>query len=256
MIGFILLPTAAHLARVHMGYSLYNIGFTAGVIGTLVVALYRSYGLVPDPVLIWSAGHNELLGGFLAALFISLIALGLCFDPSSFRRMGVILRQTGRAPCDFIALAGAGAVFVNMGLTGFMGLIYILAVGGEVNGPTIGGVFTIVGFAACGKHPRNIAPIMAGVLLGSLAKPWRANDPMVLLVALFSATLAPIAGQFGWRWGIVAGFIQSSAALSVGYLHGGLNLYNSGFAAGIVAAVLVPVIVALQTRRGRQESPL
>jgi hypothetical protein len=31
-------------------------------------------------------------------------------------------------------------------------------------------------------------------------------------------------------------------------VHGGLNLYNNGFAAGIVASVLVPVIIAIQSR--------
>ncbi|MEX1316789.1 MAG: DUF1576 domain-containing protein, partial [Synechococcaceae cyanobacterium] len=36
-----------------------------------------------------------------------------------------------------------------------------------------------------------------------------------------------------------------SAALSVGSVHGGLNLYNNGFASGIVASVLVPVIIAI-----------
>jgi Protein of unknown function (DUF1576) len=33
---------------------------------------------------------------------------------------------------------------------------------------------------------------------------------------------------------------------TVGALHGGLVLYNNGFAAGLVAAVLVPVIIALR----------
>ena len=111
-------------------------------------------------------------------------------------------------------------------------MAYILAVGGELNGPVIGAIFTIVGFAAFGKHPRNIVPIMAGVFLGSLAKPWSADDPSILLAALFGTTLAPIAGRFGWHWGVVAGFVHSSAALSVGPVHAGLNLYNNGFAAG------------------------
>jgi hypothetical protein len=121
-------------------------------------------------------------------------------------------------------------------------------VGGELNGPVIGAIFTIVGFAAFGKHPRNIVPIMIGVFLGSLAKPWSADDPSILLAALFGTTLAPIAGRFGWHWGVVAGFVHSSAALTVGPVHAGLNLYNNGFAAGIVAAVLVPVIIAVQSR--------
>jgi hypothetical protein len=133
-------------------------------------------------------------------------------------------------------------------------MAYILAVGGELNGPVIGAIFTIVGFAAFGKHPRNIVPIMLGVFLGSLAKPWSADDPSVLLAALFGTTLAPIAGRFGWHWGVVAGFAHSSAAQTVGPLHAGLNLYNNGFAAGIVASVLVPVIIAIRSRTRPEEA--
>ena len=53
----------------------------------------------------------------------------------------------------------------------------------------------------------------------------------------------------------MAGFVHSSAALSVGFLHAGLNLYNNGFAAGIVASVLVPIIMAVTARRGEAEQP-
>jgi hypothetical protein len=120
----------------------------------------------------------------------------------------------------------------------------VMLTGAHLNGPTIGGILTIVGFGAFGKHPFNVAPIMAGVLLGSIAKPWTIQEPETILATLFGTTLAPIAGQFGWLWGLVAGFLHSSASRSVGFNHAGLNLYNNGFAAGLVAAVLVPVIVA------------
>lgn len=247
-IGFVLAPAAAQLFKAHMGFSLYNMGFTAGLVGTLVVALYKSYGFVPDPVFVWTTGNNVLLGTFLALVFASMIALGYGFDrrvPSGLKR---VIASTGQSPTDFIALAGIGPTLANMGLCGAIGAAYILAVGGELNGPVIGAIFTIVGFAAFGKHPRNIVPIMIGVFLGSLAKPWGADDPSILLAALFGTTLAPIAGRFGWHWGVVAGFIHSSAALTVGPVHAGLNLYNNGFAAGIVASVLVPVIIAIQSR--------
>ena len=162
--------------------------------------------------------------------------------------------ESGQSPSDFIALAGIGPVLVNMGSSGLVGMAYVLAVGGELNGPVIGALLSIVGFAAFGKHPLNFAPIIAGVFLGSLAKPWGAADPSILLAALFGTNLAPIAGRFGWYWGVVAGFIHSSAALSVGSVHGGLNLYNNGFAAGIVASILAPVIMAIQSRGGSAES--
>jgi len=256
VIGFMLPPAAAQLFKAHMGFSLYNLGFTAGIVGTLVVALYKSYGFVPDPVMIWTTGNNQLLAGFLAVLFASMAAIGYYLDrslPSGLRR---IMQSTGQAPTDFIASAGFGPTLANMAMTGAIGTAYVLLVGGDLNGPVIGAILTIVGFSAFGKHPRNIVPIMLGVFLGSLAKPWAIADPSIVLAALFGTTLAPIAGRFGWHWGVVAGLMHSSAALSVGSLHAGLNLYNNGFAAGIVAAVLVPVIIAIQGKRGEPLAPV
>ena len=58
-VGFILPAAAAHLFRTHMGFSLYNMGFTAGVVGTLVVAMYKAFGYVPDPVFIWTKGAER-----------------------------------------------------------------------------------------------------------------------------------------------------------------------------------------------------
>ncbi len=255
VIGFVLAPAAAQLFKAHMGYSLYNMGFTAGIVGTLVVAMYKSYGFVPDPVMIWTAGNNRLLGGFLALLFASMVVFGFYLDRALPSRLKQIMAQAGQAPTDFIALAGFGPTLANMGLAGAVGTLYVLAVGGDLNGPVIGAIMTVVGFAAFGKHPRNIVPIMAGVFLGTLFRPFTAADPSLVLAALFGTTLAPIAGRFGWHWGVVAGLVHSSAALSVGSLHAGLNLYNNGFAAGLVASVLVPVIVAIRAKRNADADP-
>ena len=191
----------------------------------------------------------------MAVVFASMIALGFHFDRALPSRLKLIMAEAGQAPTDFIALAGFGATLANMGLAGAVGLIYVLAVGADLNGPVIGAILTIVGFAAFGKHPRNIVPIMAGVFLGSLFRPFTAADPSIVLAALFGTTLAPIAGRFGWHWGVVAGLVHSSAALSVGSLHAGLNLYNNGFAAGLVASVLAPVIIAITGEARRERRP-
>jgi hypothetical protein len=246
LIGFVLVPAAAHLFKAHMGYTLYNIGWVAGIVGTVVVAVYKGYGFVPDPVFIWTTGNNRLLGVILVALFAGAVVLGLLLDRQAWRKEAYILRLCGRSPTDFVALAGIGPTLLNMGLSGAIGTAYVLWVGGDLNGPTIGAIFTIVGFAAFGKHPRNILPVMAGVFLTSLTATWDANDPSLVLATLFGTTLAPIAGRFGWHWGVLAGFVHASVAQTVGQVHGGLVLYNNGFAAGLVAAVLVPVILALQ----------
>jgi hypothetical protein len=56
--------------------------------------------------------------------------------------------------------------------------------------------------------------------------------------------------------GIVAGFGHSPAAQSVGVLHHGLNSLLNGFAAGIVASVPAPVIIAIQLRTDHPEEKL
>lgn len=245
-VGFCLPPVAAQLFKVHQGFNLYNMGFAAGMLGTVLVALFVSFGLAPEPVIVWTGGNDVLLGTALALLFVGQILAGLVLDRRAFSGLKAILGESGQSPSDFLARAGLGAVLVNMGLCGLMGLGYLLLIGGDLNGPTIAGIFTIVGFAAFGKHPRNIWPPMLGIWLASLLKPLDAMDPGFLLAALFGTTLAPIAGRFGWHWGIAAGFLHSSVALTSSVSHGGLNLYNNGFAAGMVAAVLVPVILAFR----------
>jgi len=246
LIGFVLVPVAAQLFKAHEGFTLYNIGFAAGIIGTLVVGIYQSYGFVPEPVFIWTTGNNVLLGTLLLAIFIAMAAGALLLDRAALAKERWIMHLSGQAPTDFVSSAGIGPVLLNMSLTGAMGTGYVVLVGGDLNGPTIGAILSIVGFAAFGKHPKNILPIMVGVFIASMTKSWNAHDPGAVLAALFGTTLAPIAGRFGWHWGIVAGFVHSSVAQSVSGFHGGLVLYNNGFAAGLVASVLVPVIVAVQ----------
>ena len=69
----------------------------------------------------------------------------------------------------------------------------------------MGGVLTIVGFSAFGKHAGNIVPIMAGVVLGSFVMHSSVSSGAVQLAMLFGTTLAPISGYFGWPYGVLAG---------------------------------------------------
>lgn len=253
-VGLVAPPLAAHLKCVHRGFSLYNIGFTAGIIGTVFVSLLKSYGYPIESHLIWSDGHNVLFDVFLALLFVFFIVTGLILNPHPIAGLRAIFRETGQSCADFTALSGFGAALVNMGLNGFVATGYVLLAGGPLNGPTIGGILTIAGFGACGKHIRNALPVLLGVVLGSMTKVWNINDPAVLLAALFGTSLAPVSGHYGWAWGVVAGFLNSSVALCSSVLHGGMNLYNTGFSAGIVAAFLVPLLEALP-KRIKRSSP-
>lgn len=255
-IGFVLPPLCTHVHFAHKGYSLYNVGFAGGIIATVIVSLFKSFGITIESRLIWSTESNTMFIILLSILFGGMILYSLVTDRGALHGYRSILMAYGRGGTDYYKSDGGAATLINMGVNGLAVMTLIVSTGGHLNGPTIGGIFTVVGFSATGKHLRNIAPVMTGVLLASLIKNWSITDPAVTLALLLSTTLAPIAGEFGVVAGILAGFLHSSVALNVGIVYGGMNLYNNGFAGGIVAIFLVPVIQSIRDRRARARGGL
>ena len=140
-------------------------------------------------------------------------------------------------------LDGAGAVLINMGVNIIVSTLVLVAVGGDVNGPTIGGILTIAGFSVKGKHVKNILPVMAGVILsGVLRGDGAVVTPAAQLALLFGTTLAPVSGTYGPIAGVIAGFIHSCVVLYAGAGYSGVNLYNNGFAGGLTAIVMHSVL--------------
>ena len=257
VIGFVLPPLCTHVHYSHKGYSLYNVGFAGGIIATVIVSMFKSFGITIESRLIWSEGNNGMFLALLSVLFGGMILYGvLSGKKEAVRGYRNILKCYGLGGTDYYKTEGGSATLINMGVNGLASMIILVALGGELNGPTIGSIFTVVGFSATGKHLRNILPVMAGVCLASVAKNWSITDPSAQLALLLSTTLAPIAGEFGILAGVLAGFLHSSVALNVGIVYGGMNLYNNGFAGGIVAIFLVPVIQSVMDRRARARGGL
>lgn len=257
VIGFVLPPLCTHVHYSHKGYSLYNVGFAGGIIATVIVSMFKSFGITIESRLIWSEGNNGMFLALLFVLFGGMILYGvLSGKKEAVRGYRNILKCYGLGGTDYYKTEGGSATLINMGVNGLASMIILVALGGELNGPTIGSIFTVVGFSATGKHLRNILPVMAGVCLASVAKNWSITDPSAQLALLLSTTLAPIAGEFGILAGVLAGFLLSSVALNVGIVYGGMNLYNNGFAGGIVAIFLVPVIQSVMDRRARARGGL
>ena len=68
-IGFVLPPLATHSHYAHKGYSLYNVGFASGIIATVLVSTFKSFGIETEARLIWSSGNDAMLLGLLFVLF-------------------------------------------------------------------------------------------------------------------------------------------------------------------------------------------
>ena len=252
-------------SRFHDGYNLCNTGFTGGLIGSFFVAILRGFDLEVKPVEIISTEYSDFFVVFLNVFFVILIITGFIVSKlvpgkyideegdtvvnlSAFEALINIYKSSGRLVSDFVRIGSMPAVMINMGIMGIASSVFVILLGGSFNGPVIGGIITVVGFSAYGKHLRNCIPIFAGVFLASLIQVWETNATRVIMAGLFGATLAPIAGQYGILAGIAAGFFHLSIVMNVITLHGGINLYNNCFSGGFVAAFLVPLIDALKKR--------
>lgn len=250
ILGFLVPAVAGYTIRIHQGYNLYNVGFASGFVGLGAASILKGFGVDFKTEGSWSTEGHLLLAIMVAVLLLGLLAAGIAMGCRSFSDYRRIVRHSGRAVADYILLDGPGRTFVNMAVVGGIGYVYLLCLypfGVRLNGPLVCCIFSLAGFAAFGKHPKNILPVMAGAILACLIMVKVPTvSPGVLLATLLSTCLAPIAGQFGWYWGVAAGFLHMTIVQNTAFLHGGMNLYNNGFAAGLVCVLLVPVIEALK----------
>ena len=69
---------------------------------------------------------------------------------------------------------------------------------------------------------------------------------MRLLQRFSNDTCSGLVVSYGPLAGMIAGFVHITLVSHVVVMHGGLNLYNNGFAGGFVAAVLVPIFEILK----------
>jgi len=251
LIGFVAVPLSVYTYRIQNGMNLYNMGFACGLLAMVIVPLMTALNMAPQKVNYWATGYNLPLGIMLFVLCAVFIVAGsLTGGRNAWKEyLHLLRRMSGRSPSDYLRMFGPSVTLINMGINGIISTALILVTGGDLNGPTVGCIFTVIGFSAVGKHARNIIPIMLGVLLGSLVFRFSINDPAVQMAALLCTTLAPIAGCFGWPFGILAGFLHSALVLEAGSAAEGLNLYNNGFSGGLLAIVLYPIITSLVYHR-------
>jgi len=255
--GFIFPPISSHMVRAHSGYDLYSMGFAGGLIATIYATTAQSMGHEVIGVEYTSAGNNVPISIMLYSFSLAMISCGLFAGDENkplenakvnFKEFLKFHKHSGRLITDFFFLYKY-SIYINMGFLCAVATTLVLVLGAELAGIVIAGIFTIVGFACFGKHLLNITPLILGALVSAFLNTTPFLSPSNIAAILFSTALSPIAGQFGWLWGIVAGFLHVSVSLFVGEINGGLNLYNNGFAAGLVAMFLVPIITVSERMR-------
>jgi len=254
LIGFIFPAISAHMVRMHSGYDLYSMGFAGGLIAMIIAASANSFGIDIEMVELYGEGNNTVMAILMYSISIALLCCGL-FAGGVKKNLGEFKKffaHSGRLITDFYFLY-KNSVYINMGVLGVFATTVTLLIGAELSGIAVAGILTMIGFGSFGKHMKNVTPVVLGAIVAAWLNRWPFTSAANVAAILFSAALAPLAGQFGWVWGIIAGFLHVGVAMTVSVMCGGLNLYNNGFAAGFIAMFLLPVITISERMRKHHE---
>jgi len=259
--GFILPGVAGSMLQLHQGYNLYNTGFSCGFIGLFASGLLIAANKMEPITIIWNTTAEPALYLLIPVLSLFLIISALLVDGFSniretLKELIDIQKLSGRLPTDIFDAGTAGSALINMGLLGLASSLYVWFVKAPFNGPVIGGILTVMGFGGFGKTLKNVWPVVVGVVLATLVFGKQLSDPGPILAALFCTTLAPIAGQFGILVGIIAGFIHLFMVETTAVWHGGMDLYNNGFAGGLTASLIMAVMQWYKTNRPKEDFQL
>lgn len=271
--GFLVPALIPGTAKMHRGFSMYKAGLALGLLGVFIYSfLFQTLGLksystltIDNPTYYaLPYAYRAFMNIFFIALFSITVLLGFLFNRCSFRGYKELLHSTGYGT-DFVDKFGMPVCYVNIGVYGlcivaYLNLIFVLPelfpflpAGIGFTGPTVGVVFAALTFAADGQQPRTVAPIVLGYVLlfavvcaicaiGGMDIPWTLSTQGYINGLAFATGLCPLAGKYGWKIGVLAGFLSAIICTSTAAMHGGYVLYNGGFTAGLTALVLLPVL--------------
>ena len=189
--------------------------------------------------------------GFVHATTLEEIAQGLW----------TIWSSPALLPSDYIAMVGLGSAFVNASLAGGLALSVLKLFKTGMGGLQMGAMGLVIGFAFFGKNPANMLPILLGGYIYARYKKEAYRNHVT--ISLFATCLGPIVSQpahtqeilahlgtmsgviLGILIGLAIGFFISPIAGAVRKYHEGRNLYNVGWAAGLLAMSMTLVYVIL-----------
>ena len=268
-----MLPLLPGTTAMHRGYNLYKAGLAIGMLGIFIYAfMYNTLGITPPSSLqidnpeyyAMPYAYRGFMNVFFVILFGSTFIAGYLLNHRKVKGYRSLLKCTGYGT-DFIDKFGMPMCLINIAVYGCAIMVYLnlvflipniipnLPAGVGFTGPTVGVVFAALTFSADGQHPRNVFPIVVGYMLLWVVVvaiclvsghniPWTLSTQAYINGLAFATGLCPIAGKYGFRYGVIAGFLSATICTVTASMHGGFVLYNGGFTAGLSALILIPML--------------
>lgn len=253
IIGFFLPAGLTFSPKVHQGFDHYSAALPIGMTAFFLRAiLYKVPGVsIPaaPSIVTGQIASGLIVNVFCMAMFALCVLVALCMGcrPGDY---WALLKDSGHS-VSFTQKYGNAAMLMNAGVYGLFILVYYNLIGATFNAVTFGCVFCMVCCCNSGSHPRNVWPIMVGYVAASFLLRYLTrfvcgtftqgiNAQAVVIGLCFANGLSPVAGKYGWAYGILAGCLHYLLVTSVPDLHGGFCLYNGGFTAALICLLLIP----------------
>ena len=283
IIGFFLPAGLAHAPNVHKGYDHYSAALPVGMTAFFLrAALYNvMLGTTPakqglSTMAAPTANAFWACNIFAISLFALLIIFALLMGCKP-RDYWALMKDSGHG-VSFTAKYGFAPFLMNAGVFGLMIVGYFnfaalidanASMSNVWTGMTFGIVFCMLATCNSGSHPRNVLPIMVGYVAFSYLFGWLSGllgvesfalsigSQSILIGLCYANGLSPIAGKYGFGYGILAGGLHYLLVTAVPDMHGGFLLYNGGFTAALICLMFVPQLEKFcRTKEERKERKL
>lgn len=157
---------------------------------------------------------------------------------------------------DYLEISNLGATLFNVSTIMIFNLVFIKAFDLRISGPVFSGFMIIAGFSFFGKNIFNTIPIYFGIYIYSRMK--KIPYKNLILSILFSTGISPLVSycMFGFGFplyygiplgiicGMAAGFLIPAFASHTIKFHLGYNLFNTGFALGLISVLFYALFTA------------
>jgi len=260
VIGFFLPAGLAHAPNIHKGYDHYSAAVPIGMTAFFLrAALYNVVlGKSPAALELSTLARPDTVAALEVNIFCLVVFVGCILVACAMGCKGKdywqLLKDSGHG-VSFSSKYGNAPFLMNVGVFGLMILAYFnlaaLIDGKDMwTGMTFGIVFCMLATCNSGSHPGNVWPIMAGYMIASFLFGWiyqgegdfalTIGNQSILIGLCYANGMSPIAGKYGFPYGILAGGLHYLLVTAVPDTHGGFCLYNGGFTAALICLLLVP----------------
>lgn len=199
---------------------------------------------------------------YLPILALVMIILAFVFNTPKEIFLGYknILLSSSILTTDYIAIGSLGGALFNAASILILNLVILRLLNLRMSGLIYAALYMILGFSFFGKNILNSLPIYFGIYLYALINKIPVKNLVISL--LFSSGISPLVSYliFGFDLayyisiplgigaGIVAGLMVPAISSHTIKFHQGYNLFNVGFALGIISLAFNGILRAFNLR--------